>query len=375
MGGTRGPGSTVGIDEFLDQEPQFDAVIDARSPSEFALDHIPAAVNHPVLDDAERALVGTIYTQESPFKARRVGAALVARNIAAHLEEPWKDMPRTWRPLVYCWRGGMRSGAMVTVLAQVGWPVRRLEGGYRAYRRRVITDLQFLPARHRFVVLHGPTGSGKTALLEALAEAGAQVLDLESLAEHRGSVLGGFDGGTAGGIAAGAAQPGQRAFESRLWQHLRRFDPARPIFVESESRRIGRLSLPAPLFDALVDSECVRIAVPLEARVAHLLERYGDIRSDPAVLKRRLQFFVMQHGHKLVDKWCGWVDSARWDELARAIVQSHYDPAYQRGGNALYRRSAQARPLNLPALDRDTIIRAAHSLTSDWRDPGTRDAQ
>ena len=258
--GTNRPSPLVGVDELQD----FDALIDTRSPAEYAEDHIPGAINLPVLDDAQRAQVGTIYAQQSPFAARKLGAALVARNIAQHLQTQLAHHPKQWKPLVYCWRGGQRSGAMTLVLGQIGWGARQLEGGYRAFRRRVISDLEQWPARHRFIVLHGPTGSGKTALLQALAGQGAQVLDLEALARHRGSVL----GATALDTSVVDCQPGQKAFETGIWQCLRGLDPARPVFVESESRRIGRLSVPSALFAVLVEAQCLRISAPLPARVA-----------------------------------------------------------------------------------------------------------
>ena len=147
----------------------FDEVIDVRSPSEFALDHVPGAANCPVLDDEERARVGTLYKQVSPFDARKLGAALVSKNIARHLEEHFRGRDRGWRPLVYCWRGGKRSGAMAHVLREIGWDAATLEGGYRSYRREVMAQLEKLPARFRFRVVCGATGSGKSRLLEALA--------------------------------------------------------------------------------------------------------------------------------------------------------------------------------------------------------------
>ncbi len=350
----------------VDDIDAFDTLIDVRSPSEFALDHIPGAVNYPVLDDEQRARIGTLYTQVSPFAARRLGAVLVARNIAQHMEAHLLEHPKQWKPLVYCWRGGQRSGAMATVLAQVGWAARQLEGGYRFYRRQVIADLDRLPDQFDFLVLHGPTGSGKTAILEALQELGGQVLDLEAIACHRGSVLG------APALDAGpTAQPGQRAFETRIWDCLRRLDPGKPVFVESESRRIGRLSIPDALFSRLLDSRCLRVAAPLEARVAHLLQRYSDIYADPQALRDRLDFFVQLHGRKIVDRWRAWVDARSWDDLTREIVTTHYDPAYHRGGNSLYRRAQAAQVLELGALDRDAIIGAAGAIL---RNSGTRNA-
>ncbi len=359
----------------VDDLDQFDALIDTRSPAEFADDHIPGAINLPVLGDAERARVGTLYTQESPFEARKLGAALVSRNIARHLEGPLAGHAKKWKPLVYCWRGGQRSGAMTLVLAQIGWSARQLDGGYRAFRRRVIADLEALPAAYRFVVLHGPTGSGKTALLAALRAAGAQVLDLEGLARHRGSILGGWAAAmvpAAGTAPAGPPQPGQKSFETGIWDALRRFDPARAVYVESESRRIGRLSIPAELFEALIAAPCLRIAAPLEARVAHLLERYDDIYRDPDALSRRMEFFLPLHGRKTVAQWREWIAAGQWADLARAMVTSHYDPAYRRGGDALYRRASEAPVLQMESLDRDAIIHAARAILQS---SGTGNAQ
>lgn len=349
----------------VDELSQFDTIIDTRSPAEFAEDRIPGAINLPVLDNEERARVGTLYTQVSPFAARKVGAALVSRNIARHLEGTLADHPRHWKPLVYCWRGGQRSGALALVLTQIGWGARQLEGGYKAFRGRVIADLAHLPTRLQFRVLHGPTGSGKTALLEAIHDAGGQVLNLEGLARHRGSVL----GGRAGALGTGTpgpggdeVQPGQKAFETQIWNALRGFDPARPVFVESESRRIGRLSIPVGLFEVLVDSPCLRIAASLEARVGHLLERYGDIYGNPEALDRRMEYFVPQHGHKTVAQWRRWVAARDWAALAGAMCRTHYDPAYRRGGDALYRQAGAAPVLAMESLDRDAIIRAAQAI-------------
>lgn len=343
----------------IEELAAFDSLIDVRSPAEFAQDHIPSAVNFPVLDDEERARIGTIFHQVSPFAARRLGAVLVARNIARHLENGFERRPKQWKPLIYCWRGGQRSAAMVLVLNQVGWSARQLRGGYKGYRRKVIADLRELPARYRFVVLHGPTGSGKTALLEALVVSGGQVLDLEKLAHHKGSVLGEAVPCAETGITA---QPGQKAFETQIWQALRGFDPQRPVYVESESRRIGKLSIPSALFDSLVASPCLRLVAPLEARVAHLLERYEDIYREPNWLRNRLEHFVEQHGRKRVEEWRRLLDAGRWAELAEAIVRNHYDPAYCRGGDTLYRQARSAKVLEFPNLNRDAMMQAARAL-------------
>ena len=246
---------------------RFDAVIDVRSPAEFAEDHLPGAVNWPVLDDEERRAVGTLYVKVSPLTARKVGAAMVARNIAGHVERWVQDKPREWQPLVYCWRGGQRSGALAWFLDQIGFRTTRLNGGYKAFRAVVRDDLAALPQRLQFTVIAGRTGSGKTRLLHALAEAGAQVLDLEALACHRGSVLGGLPD---------RPQPSQKAFDTLLWQTLRGFDEQRPVFVESESRRVGALQLPDALVARMREhAQCVRVQMDDGARVQLLLQEYG----------------------------------------------------------------------------------------------------
>ncbi|WP_374265997.1 tRNA 2-selenouridine(34) synthase MnmH [Zoogloea sp.] len=337
----------------LDRLDEFDAIIDVRSPAEFAEDHIPGAINCPVLDDAERAQVGTLYKQVSPFEARKLGAALVSRNIARHIETHFLSKPKNWKPLIYCWRGGQRSGSMTLVLGQIGWGARRLEGGYKAFRQRVIEALDTLPVGRDFRILCGPTGSAKTALLDALAAAGEQVLDLEGLARHRGSVLGG---------ELHAEQPGQKTFETQLWSALRGFDPARPVWAESESRRVGRLHVPAVLFEHLRDGACVRVQAPLAARVEHLLERYADLIADPQDFIRKLERLTPQHGHAQVEAWQAMVTAGAWAELAEALVVRHYDPAYRRGGEGLYRNLAAGRDLPLARLDAASLAAAARQL-------------
>ena len=269
---------------------EFDAIVDVRSPSEFAEDRLPGAVNWPVLDDEERRLVGTEYAQVSSFEAQKRGAALVAKNISAHIERQVIERPRGWQPLVYCWRGGKRSGAMAWFLDQMGFRTHLVEGGYKAFRGVVRQQLDELPQRLRLVVLCGRTGSGKTRLLQALAAAGAQVLDLEALACHRGSVL---------GLVPGDVQPGQKAFETAVWRALGGFDAARPVFVESESVRIGRLRVPEALIGHMRGhGTCLRIEMPDAGRLALLLEDYDFFARDPAHFCRQLDALVELRGRE-----------------------------------------------------------------------------
>lgn len=299
----------------------FDEIIDARSPGEFAEDRVPGAINLPVLDDAERARVGTLYKQVSPFDAKKIGAALVSRNIAAYLDTFFADKPKSYRPLVYCWRGGSRSGAMTHILQKIGFGAVQLDGGYKAYRRHVVTELDHLPAQFNYRVVAGPTGSGKSRLLAALVDAGAQIVDLEALAAHRGSLL---------GALPGTAQPTQKAFESNLWQAMLKLDPARPVYIESESKKIGELRVPEPLIVAMRASACVRIDAALEARVALLLDDYRHFFADPALIKQQLGYLAPLRGGEAVAHWQALADAGAWSDLARVLLVEHYDPSYHK---------------------------------------------
>jgi tRNA 2-selenouridine synthase len=303
------------------QLTSFDEVIDVRSESEFAEDHVPGAINCPVLDDAERALVGTTYKQSSSFDAKKIGAALVSANIARHLRERFQDRPRAWKPLVYCWRGGGRSNALAQVFAQIGWRVGRLEGGYKAYRRAVIEDLQRLPQRLQWRVICGMTGTGKSRLLRALDRAGAQVLDLEALAAHRGSVLGNLPD---------APQPTQKMFESLVWHALTRFDPARPVFVESESKRIGRLRVPEALIERMWQSACIVVEADVGIRVELLKEEYAHYMAAPAAFCAQLDCLAPLHGNAVIARWKEMAEALDADALVADLLVSHYDPAYTR---------------------------------------------
>src|SRR6266581_7515727 len=331
----------------------FDEVIDVRSPGEFALDHVPAAVNCPVLDDAERDHVGTLYKQISPFDAKKIGAALVAKNIARHIDEHFRGRGHGWRPLVYCWRGGQRSAAMAYVLRQVGWDAATLAGGYRAYRREVIAQLDKLPRRLRFQVICGATGSGKSRLLAALAAQGAQVLDLECLARHRGSLL---------GEPPGEPQPSQKMFDSLVWSALKRLDPARPVFVEAESKKIGQLQVPAKLLDRMREGECLRLEAPLPERVRFLIGEYRHFLEKPAALKERLECLTTRYGRAVIGRWLAQTDSGAWGALVADLLATHYDPSYLRATTQNYSHYDEGRRLSLDRIDEAGIGRVAADL-------------
>jgi tRNA 2-selenouridine synthase len=298
----------------------FDAIIDVRSPSEFAEDHVPGAINLPVLDDAERARVGTIYVQQSRFEARRIGGALVARNVAHHLETALAEKDGGFRPLVYCWRGGQRSGSMATILAQVGWRTALLAGGYKTYRRHVQTRLYDAEPALRLLLVSGRTGSGKTELLAHLSARGAQTLDLEGLAEHRGSLFGGV----------GRPQPSQKLFESRLLAALDALDPARPIVVEAEASKIGDRMVPPMLWKAMVAAPRIALTVPTAARADYLATHYADVIADRAVFEATLARLPIHIGRATLESWRAMADAGDLNGLATGLIETHYDPAYDR---------------------------------------------
>jgi tRNA 2-selenouridine synthase len=324
---------------------EFDQILDVRSPAEFAVDHVPGALNCPVLDDEERARVGTLYAQESPFTAKKLGAALVARNIARHVEEKFVNNVKAWRPLVYCWRGGQRSAALVHVLRQIGWDAKRLAGGYKAYRHAVVAELDEMAGRIDFRVICGLTGSGKSTLLRHLSGLGANVLDLEQLAAHRGSLLGDLPG---------EPQPSQKMFETGLWQALRAMDPGKPVYVESESRMIGRLRVPAVLLERLRASECLWLETELESRVGLLLRDYGHLTQAPALLLDRLERLAPLLGRRRIDDWKAAIEAAQWPGFVADLLQHHYDPAYRKSIGLNYARLAAAQRVFLAGIgDRD----------------------
>ncbi len=322
------------------QLPEFDEIVDVRSEGEYGEDHIPGAINCPVLDNRERALVGTVYKQSSSFDAKKIGAALVSANIARHLRERFQDRPREWRPLVYCWRGGGRSDAFAHVLTQVGWRAGRLAGGYKAYRRVVVAELETLPPGFKWRVLCGLTGTGKSRLLRELGEAGAQVLDLEALAAHRGSVLGNMPD---------EPQPSQKMFDSLVWNELSGFDARRPVFVEGESRKIGKLRVADALIDAMWASECVVLDAPIPVRAALLKDEYAHYISEPETLAAQLECLATLHGRETIRDWQQMARERQWDTLVEALLVRHYDPAYSRSTLKHY-----------PALER-----APHHTLSD----------
>jgi tRNA 2-selenouridine synthase len=313
------PLHTISAQQALENLDTFSAIIDARSESEYALDRLPNAVNWPTLTDAERHIIGTEYAQVNAFEAKKRGAALAAKNIAAHIEREVIPLPKSWKPLIYCWRGGKRSGSLSLVLSEIGFEVNLIEGGYKAFRAAVVKDIPRLAQQLRYRVICGPTGSGKTRLLQALLSEGAQVLDLEALAEHRSSVL---------GLIPGQQQPSQKQFDMRVWDALRKLNPARTVWAESESKKVGNVSIPDELMHSLRSSPCARIDMPTEERVALLMEDYAFYVRDPEFFCKRLDVLRDLRGNAVVTQWQQQVHNGQVSQVVRELLELHYDPGY-----------------------------------------------
>ena len=311
--------TTLSATDLIGQLHEFDTVIDARSESEFDEDHLPGAINWPTLNNDERREIGTLYKQVNAFEAKKRGAAIAARNIAGHIDREVIDKPKDWKPLAYCWRGGKRSGSLSLILSEIGFRVTLLEGGYKAFRAAVVADIPRWASSLQFRVICGTTGSGKTRLLQALSAQGAQVVDLEALANHRSSVL---------GAIPGLPQPTQKRFDTLVWDALRHLDPTRPVFIESESKKVGNVAVPVSLIEAMRQSPCLNLVLPDAERVALLMEDYDFFVQDAEHFCNRLEVLTEFRGKAVVDGWTSQVRAGQIEPVVQELLTQHYDPVY-----------------------------------------------
>lgn len=347
--------TTLSAVEALNRLNEFDAIIDARSPGEFALDHLPNAVNWPSLNDDERIAIGTMYKQVNAFEAKKRGAALVARNAAHHIETHLLDAPKQWRPLLYCWRGGNRSGAQATILSAIGFHVTLLEGGYKAFRAALLTHIPEQVARLKWRVIAGPTGVGKTHLLHALKAQGHQILDLEGLANHRSSVL---------GLLPGQTQPTQKHFEMKLWHALQQLDSDRVVYVESESKRVGNVTVPESLIKAMRASPCVDIRMSVEQRVSLLMRDYDHFVQDAEHFSERLQTLVALLGHATIDRWQSMIDANQVAGVVQELLSLHYDPKYFESMGRNFQHYATAPQVEIRGISDADIADGAREIAA-----------
>ncbi len=320
----------------------FSEIIDVRSEGEFALDHWPGAINWPVLDNEERILIGTLYKQVSAFEAQKKGAALVARNIAKHIESHVLDLPKDWQPLIYCWRGGKRSGSISGVLSQIGFKVHLLEGGYKGFRQQVIEDIPPLIAPLRFHIISGRTGSGKTRLLQTLKRQGAQVLDLEDLARHRSSVL---------GQIPGVPQPSQKHFDTLIWEQLRHFNPSEVVFIESESKKVGNLTVPEGLIEKMRQSPCTNLELSMKGRVELLMQDYAFMAEEREFFIKKLQALIPARGKAVIEQWSTMIEEGQVKQVVQELLEQHYDPTYDASMKRNFQLIGSAHALVLESLE------------------------
>ncbi|MDE2429463.1 MAG: tRNA 2-selenouridine(34) synthase MnmH [Burkholderiales bacterium] len=341
------------FEEFLNRSSNFDAIIDVRSPLEFEEDHIPGAINFPVLNDTERVRVGTMYKQVGTFEAKRLGAALVAKNIAQHIETQLQDQPKEWAPLIYCWRGGNRSGAMAHIFAKIGWRVAQLDGGYKTYRKFINDNIPEIACKLNFRVLCGATGNGKSRLLQMLSEIGAQVLDLEKLAAHRGSILGELPKHN---------QPSQKNFESQIWNQIQHFNFEKPVFIEAESKKIGNLRIPESIVKTMRQSPCIEIKLPLDQRIALLKEDYAHFVANPEALAHQLNFLVSLHGREKINRWNEMAISDSLDQLVLELLSQHYDPAYIKSIERNFQYAKTATEIYQSSISKEDFLASAQRI-------------
>ena len=331
---------------------QYALVIDARSPREYSEDHLPCAVNLPVVDNEEYAEVGTTHRTDT-HRAYLIGVSYALKNISHSIDHLVARYPKDARMLVYCFRGGKRSKLWFDALSTIGYRVDRLPGGWKAYRAWVRDELTELPRNLRYHVLCGPTGCGKTRLLSALASVGAQVLDLEQLAPHRGSLIGDIPG---------VAQPTQKWFDSLLVEKLRRFDPAQPVWVESESKKIGAIQLPSSLLETMHPARLFSLSAPMAERVALWREDYRHFERNLDAMMGRLRFLRPLIGGEEFGRWESLAAERRAPELFQRLMEAHYDPAYARSIGKNYPLIDMASKVELNRLDRESLLETARQL-------------
>ena len=348
--------TTLSATDLIGQLHEFDMVIDARSEGEFDEDHVPGALNWPTLNNDERIEIGTVYKQVNAFEAKKRGAAIAARNIAGHIDREVIDKPKDWKPLAYCWRGGKRSGSLSLILSEIGFRVTLLEGGYKAFRAAVVADIPRWVSGLDFRVICGTTGSGKTRLLQALSAQGAQVIDLEALANHRSSVL---------GAIPGQPQPTQKRFDTLVWDALRRLDRTRPVFIESESKKVGNVAVPVSLIEAMRQSPCLNLVLPDAERVALLMQDYDFFVQDVDHFCDRLQVLAEFRGKAVVDGWMSSVRAGHIEPVVQELLTLHYDPVYLQSMRRNFKQFESAKIIAPGDHSTTAMARLAQRLVED----------
>tara|TARA_E500000178_G_C17027017_1_gene758543 strand:+ start:105 stop:1160 length:1056 start_codon:yes stop_codon:yes gene_type:complete len=328
----------------------FDTIIDVRSPDEYKEDHIQGAINLPVLSNEERSVIGRIYTQESKFEARKLGAKYISKNISKHLAGLLSQKESHWTALIYCWRGGQRSRSLGLILSEIGWRTQILEGGYKSYRRLIVNNLYKKPISHNLIIISGYTGTGKTTVLEKITDLGGQVINLEKLANHRGSIFGSQPTG----------QPSQKDFESKLVSLLERFSENVPIFLEAESSKIGYIKIPPSLWQKMKVSPHIKLLTPIKKRAEFISTEYQDIYSDSENLFKKIELLNNFHSKKQIIKWRDLVTKKQYCKLAQELMELHYDPRYKNASSST--EKDEKYKIDINPLDQKSINTVASTI-------------
>ena len=323
---------------------KYDTIIDVRSPSEFEIDHIVGAINCPILYDDERQKVGTIYKQISSFKAKIIGSSLSAKNIAFHIEKEFLEKKGSWKPLIYCWRGGQRSKAFSIVLSEVGWRTYQLSGGYKEYRNDIIKYLDNIGMKLKIILISGKTGSAKTKILHSIRDQGAQILDLEGLARHKGSLL---------GAIPNLKQPSQKFFESLLFYEINKLNLKKNIFIEAESSKVGNVHIPKSIWSNMILSKRIEVVADVNTRAKFLIDDYHYMCKNPILIKPMIKGLKSRLSNNLVDSWEKLIDEKKWFELTKSFLENHYDSSYS--SNTIKNDRKVIREIQATTLNNDDI--------------------
>tara|TARA_B110000967_G_scaffold45210_1_gene45389 strand:+ start:106 stop:1149 length:1044 start_codon:yes stop_codon:yes gene_type:complete len=323
---------------------KYDTIIDVRSPSEFEIDHIVGAINCPILYDDERQKVGTIYKQISSFKAKIIGSSLSAKNIAFHIEKEFLEKKGSWKPLIYCWRGGQRSKAFSIVLSEVGWRTYQLSGGYKEYRNDIIKYLDNIGMKLKIILISGKTGSAKTKILHSIRDQGAQILDLEGLARHKGSLL---------GAIPNLKQPSQKFFESLLFYEINKLNLKKNIFIEAESSKVGNVHIPKSIWSNMILSKRIEVVADVNTRAKFLIDDYQYMCKNPILIKPMIKGLKTRLSNNLINSWEKLIDEKKWFELTKSFLENHYDTSYS--SNTIKNDRKVIRELQATTLNNDDI--------------------
>ena len=323
---------------------KYDTIIDVRSPSEFEIDHIVGAINCPILYDDERQKVGTIYKQISSFKAKIIGSSLSAKNIAFHIEKEFLEKKGSWKPLIYCWRGGQRSKAFSIVLSEVGWRTYQLSGGYKEYRNDIIKYLDNIGMKLKIILISGKTGSAKTKILHSIRDQGAQILDLEGLARHKGSLL---------GAIPNLKQPSQKFFESLLFYEINKLNLKKNIFIEAESSKVGNVHIPKSIWSNMILSKRIEVVADVNTRAKFLIDDYQYMCKNPILIKPMIKGLKSRLSNNLIDSWEKLIDEKKWFELTKSFLENHYDSSYS--SNTIKNDRKVIREIQATTLNNDDI--------------------